>query len=95
MKPFIVFAAIVALAAIPTLATAQASPKAQGPARNRTKEVGGVETIKPQEAARLPGVADANGWNGPYVGVNAGGSFGATAGSNVVVPFGTSGQSEK
>ncbi len=29
-------------------------------------------------------------WNGSYFGVNAGAGFGATAGTNVVVPLGSS-----
>jgi hypothetical protein len=58
------------------------------------KEAGGVETIKPQEAPSKD-AADGNGWNGTNVGVNAGGSFGATTGTNVVVPIGTSGKSKK
>jgi hypothetical protein len=50
--------------------------------------------MKPQEATSKD-AGDGKGWNGAYVGVNAAGSFGVTAGTNVVVPFGTSGKSEK
>lgn len=49
---------------------------------------GGVEAITSQEPA-LKETGGAAGWNGAYVGVNAGGSFGATSGSNLVVPFGS------
>ncbi len=95
MMQITAFAAIAALAAsVPTSATAQSSSRLHGVAKNRMKDVGGVETIKPQEV-EPKGAGDANGWNGAYVGVNAGGSVGTTTGTNVVVPFGTSGQTGK
>ncbi len=53
-----------------------------------------MEAIKPQEE-QSKGDGVANGWSGGYAGVNGGGSFGATTGTNVVVPFGSAGKSEK
>lgn len=50
------------------------------------QNTGGLETIEPKEDQER----ERGGWNGSYVGVNAGAGFGATAGTNVVVPLGTS-----
>jgi hypothetical protein len=82
------------VAFLPESANAQLSAKKHDPAKATMKETGGVETITPQEAPSKE-TSTGNGWSGAYVGVNAGRSFGATAGTNVVVPFGTSGKSEK
>jgi hypothetical protein len=50
------------------------------------QEAIGLETIEPKEdKERKQG-----NWSGSYVGVNAGAGFGATAGTNFVVPFGSS-----
>jgi hypothetical protein len=49
--------------------------------------VSGVDTITPKEADDKT-TTNGSGWNGSCVGVNAGTSFGATAGTNVVVPMG-------
>jgi hypothetical protein len=50
------------------------------------QEAVGLETIEPKEdKERKQGD-----WNGSYVGVNAGAGFGATAGTNVVIPLGSS-----
>ncbi len=95
MKHVFILGIVASLAAaIPESVIAQSSSKQRLPAKSTIGEVGGVETIKPQEAPSKD-AADGNGWTGAYVGVNAGGSFGATAGTNVVVPIGTSGKSEK
>ena len=51
----------------------------------------GVDTITSTEADDKTKKND-SGWNGSYVGVNAGTSFGATAGTNVVIPLGLSDQ---
>jgi hypothetical protein len=72
-------------------AIAQPSAKNHGTATSTMKEAGGVETIKPQEAPSKD-TGGAAGWNGTYVGVNAGMRFGAMARTNVVVPFGTDGR---
>lgn len=94
MKPVFIASAIVLLAAsLPLSASAQPSPR-RALAKPTTKEVGGVETIKPQEE-QSKSAGEANGWSGAYAGVNAGGGFGATTGTNVVVPFGSAGKSEK
>ncbi|WP_036282982.1 hypothetical protein [Methylocystis sp. ATCC 49242] len=63
-------------------------------AKVKASRVGGVETIKPQEPPSKDRESG-SGWNGAYVGVNAGAGFGATAGTNVVLPFGASGQPER
>ena len=81
------------MASLPESVNAQPSAKHHSAAKSTMIKSGGVETIKPQEAPAKD--SDGNGWNGAYVGVNAGRSFGATAGTNVVVPFGTSGKTEK
>jgi hypothetical protein len=95
MKPLFTICAIASLAAsLPEAATAQSPSKHRHPAKPTMLEGGGVETIKPQEAPSKD-TGGAAGWNGTYVGVNGGMGFGATAGTNVVVPFGTSGKSEK
>jgi outer membrane lipoprotein SlyB len=93
MKRLFILAIIASLAAsLPEPATAQSSSKHRYKAKSTmVVEVGGVETIKPQEAPSKD-TGGAAGWNGAYVGVNAGRSFGATAGTNVVVPFVSSGK---
>jgi hypothetical protein len=68
--------------------------KAQRPANAKPVATGGVETIKPREAPTKD-TGDGAGWGGSYVGVNAGAGFGATAGTNVVVPFGSAPKPEK
>ena len=63
------------------------------PSKTKPLATGGVETISPQEPPSKD-TRSAAGWNGSYVGVNAGMAFGMTAGSNVVVPFGTGAANE-
>jgi hypothetical protein len=91
MKRALVFTLLASLFAFPVEATkAQPSNKIQQ-TKAKIKPVtasGGVDTIPPQEPPSKDRDSAA-GWNGSYVGVNAGMGFGATAGSNVVVPFGT------
>lgn len=95
MKPLFIICAIASLAAsLPESATAQSSSEHRSPAKPTMMEAGGVETIKPQEAPSKD-TGGAASWNGTYVGVNGGMRFGATAGTNVVVPFGASGKSGK
>ena len=68
------------------------SPKATHPmVESKSNNVGDVDTITPKEADDKTN-KDGSGWNGSYVGVNAGTSFGATAGTNMVVPLGSSDQ---
>jgi hypothetical protein len=70
-------------------ASAQPPHKLQRPApKAKSLATGGVETNTPQEPPSKDS-SRAAGWNGNYVGVNAGTGFGATAGTNVVVPFGS------
>lgn len=50
------------------------------------KRGGGLEVIEPKEEEEM--ARRQGGWSGSYVGVNAGAGFGATAGTNMVVPLG-------
>lgn len=92
MRAAIILAVSLSVAA-PLSASAQPSSKPATFARSKPPTVRGVETIKPQETPSKD--EGAKGWNGSYVGVNAGTGFGATAGTNVVVPFGADGNGEK
>jgi hypothetical protein len=90
MKPLFTICIMASLAAsLPESATAKPSSKHRSPAKPMMMEVGGVETIKPLEAPSKD-TGGAAGWSGTYVGVNAGMGFGATAGTNIVDPFGIS-----
>ncbi len=88
MKPVFTFTILASLVVyIPASANAQPSSQSRSTATPWLTPRGGVvEAIKPQEQPSKE-TADGNGWNGAYVGVNAGESLGATAGTNVVVPF--------
>lgn len=81
------------LICLPTLNTSSAQPsKSSHPtAKSKSANVNGVDTITPKEADDKA-TKNGSGWNGSYVGVNAGTSFGATAGTNVVIPLGPSDQ---
>lgn len=91
MKHALVLALLAALFALPLeAAKAQPSKKIQQ-TKAKVKPAttsGGVEAITPQEPPSKETGA-ATGWNGNYVGVNAGMGFGATTGTNVVIPFGS------
>ena len=50
------------------------------------QNAGRLETIEPKEDQGR----ERGGWNGSYVGLNAGAGFGATVGTNLVVPLGSS-----
>lgn len=56
--------------------------------KSKIADVKSVDTIQPKEedAAKNHNLS---GWNGSYVGVNAGTSFGANAGTNLVIPLGS------
>ena len=91
MKSTFIFAILATLVVtLPEPTNAQSSTMSQPSTKSKAGASGGVEAITPQEPPSKE-TADGAGWNGAYVGVNAGRSFGATAGTNVVVPFGTSG----
>ena len=63
------------------------SPKAKHPTSNsKTTNMSGIDTLTPKEADDKNTPKESR-WNGSYVGVNAGTSFGATAGTNVVLPL--------
>ncbi len=91
MKPTLILACLFVASSLFLLNPAMAQPpKSVKPIPhtgiNAGKSVGALEAIEPKETeekARQP-----VGWNGSYVGVNAGVGFGATAGTNIVVPLG-------
>jgi hypothetical protein len=91
-KAFVLFATV-SLVAFPVNAQPSRS-KHSSSAKPTMSSVGGVEASAPQEATSK-GAGGGAGWNGTYVGVNAGMGFGATAGTNVVVPFGTGSKVDK
>lgn len=97
MKPTFALALLVSLLLLPLgPKKGQSSIKIQHSANKINPAIGsgGVEAIMPQETP--PKEADgAAGWSGNYVGVNAGMGRGATAGTNVVLPFGTGATAEK
>ena len=72
-------------------ASAQPSKTTHPMVKSKSGDVSGVDTITPKEAD-AKATKNGSGWNGSYVGVNAGTSFGATAGTNVVVPLGSDNQ---
>lgn len=91
MKPAVLLSFFLLVQTLISSDTAMAQPpKAGRPSRHTpvqsTQTTGGLETIDPKEDKER----EQGGWNGSYVGVNAGAAFGATAGTNVVVPLGTS-----
>jgi len=100
MKSTIALVLLVSLTSvsIPGVADAQSGRIRPSAERRMPKvkagDIGGVEMIKPQEPTSKDRESG-SGWNGAYVGVNAGAGFGATAGTNVVVPFGASDRTEK
>jgi hypothetical protein len=69
-------------------ASAQPSKTTHQIVKSKSGHVNGVDTITPKEADDK-NTQKSSGWNGSYVGVNAGTSFGATAGTNLVIPLGS------
>lgn len=97
MKHALVFALLASLFALPVEATEAQPPKKIQHSNGKAKPTpasGDAEAIMPQE---LPSkdMGSPAGWNGSYVGVSAGMGFGATAGSNLVLPLGPPSKSEK
>ena len=90
MWPFVFFGLIVSLLGLTSLDRAWAQPsKTPHPmVKSKSDDVSGVDTITPKEANDKTS-KNGSGWNGSYVGVNAGTSFGATAGTNLVIPLGS------
>lgn len=64
------------------------SPKATHRSYAKHETSIGVDTLKANDADEIA-KENNSGWNGSYVGVNAGTSFGATVGKNVVIPLGS------
>ncbi len=73
-----------------SMGTASAQPlKTTHPlVKSKSRHVNGPDMLQPQEADDKNS-QKASGWNGSYVGVNTGTSFGATAGTNLVIPLGS------
>ena len=90
MKPYALLALLVLLFGTVSLNTASAKPFKSPPStvKSKSTNVSGVDTITPKEADDKT-TTNGSGWNGSYVGVNAGTSFGATAGTNLVIPLGS------
>ena len=70
------------------VAIAQPSKTPHSTVKSKTNNVSGFDTITPKEADDKT-TTNGSGWNGSYVGLNAGTSFGATAGTNLVIPLGS------
>lgn len=68
------------------IVAAQPSKATHPMVKSKSDNVSGVDTITPKETDDKTN-KNGSGWNGSYVGVNAGTSFGATAGTNVVIPL--------
>ena len=90
MKPLLPLALSVLLLGIAPSDASSAQPsKATHPTvKSKSGDVSGVDTITPKEEDDRSS-KNGSGWGGSYVGVNAGTSFGATAGTNVVIPLGS------
>ena len=73
------------------MALAQPSKNTHPMVKFKASDVNGVDMLQPREADDKNS-QKASGWNGSYVGVNAGTSFGATTGTNVVIPLGSDGE---
>jgi hypothetical protein len=70
------------------MAFAQPSKATHPMVKSKSGDVTGVDKITPKEADDKD-TQKSSGWNGSYVGVNAGTSFGATVGTNLVIPLGS------
>ena len=90
MWPIVFFGLIVSLLGLSSLdrACAQPSKTSHSTVKSKPTNVTGVDTITPKEADDKT-TTNGSGWNGSYVGLNAGTSFGATAGTNLVIPLGS------
>ena len=67
---------------------AQPSKAKHSMIKSKAIDVSAADAVQSKEAADK-NTQKSSGWNGSYVGVNAGTSFGATAGTNVVIPLGS------
>lgn len=70
------------------VAAAQPSKRAQPMVKSKTSDLKIIDTIESKEAEDK-NARNGNGWNGSYIGANAGASFGATVGTNAVIPLGS------
>lgn len=70
------------------VAIAQPSKTTHSMVKSKTTNVKGVDAIQSKEADDKNALS-IDGWNGSYIGVNAGTSFGVTAGTNLVIPLGS------
>ncbi len=69
-------------------ASAQPSKTTHPMVKSKSGHVSGIDTIAPKEVDDKT-INNGSGWNGSYLGVTAGTSFGATAGTNLVIPLGS------
>ncbi len=93
MNAIMSYALIFVFLGIGSIEPSQAQPTRRVKPIHRTaveagQNTGGLETVEPKEDGNK-GAANAGGWNGSYVGMNAGMGFGVTAGTNVLVPLGS------
>lgn len=70
------------------MAIAQPLKTAHPMVKSNASDANGVDALHPK-GADDKNTQKGNSWNGSYVGVNAGTSFGATAGTNMVIPLGS------
>ncbi len=83
----IIFAMLLSYTSV-DLAYAQSPKTNRSIIKPKTEIVNSLNNLQPKEEANKT-TKNGSGWNGSYVGVNAGTSFGATAGTNVVIPLGS------
>lgn len=67
---------------------AQPSKTAHRIPKSNTSVTKVIDTIESKESDDKS-ARNGNGWNGSYIGANAGTSFGATVGTNAVIPLGS------
>jgi hypothetical protein len=70
------------------IAEAEPSKTKHSMVKSKTGDEIDVNTLQPKEADDK-NAHKRSGWNGSYVGMNAGTSFGATAGTNLIIPLGS------
>ena len=69
-------------------ASAQPSKTAHPMVKSKASDVSDADTVQSKDTEDRT-TTNGSGWNGSYVGANAGTSFGVTAGTNVVIPLGS------
>ena len=87
LKTFVLISTFISIALWDTV-SAKPYKTPHSTVKSKSTNVSGFDTITAKEADDKS-TKNSSGWNGSYVGVNAGTSFGATAGTNVVIPLGS------